>query len=224
MGSLHHDAPEIELPFPPPPRSWPAFVDDVIGRLDHVSDLSWVPVRLPGMHRPWVGIQALDVKPPRPWQWDVVTPEDAERDRSLRVDPLVLAVPQDVVVVALRCLDRPDVELQLQVAVQHVPVNLEFAASALPPPPWYLELSTGWSAGAIASALRDWSLVALGHQINIHPDASPPASDNSDRYVIGEELSATEGAFDQLLAVGLEGAAVATAAFAAARDALAPYR
>jgi hypothetical protein len=180
-------------------------------------------VHLEGLTGAWVGVQAPALDTERSWQWEVATPEDCAKERLLRTDPLTLAVAQDVVVVDLCRHDDPSTRVRLQLPVERVPESIDLAASALPPPPWHLELATGWSARAIARAVRAWSRTRVGHEIAIHPGDEVDAADADadDRFALGDDLWATSDGFEALLALGPREAAMATTAFQAVREALA---
>jgi hypothetical protein len=193
--------------------------------------IDWSVVRLPGMETPWVGVQAHDVVAPRPWTWDIVTPADHERTPELLDDPLVVPVAQDTVVVDVTRADQPGLVARLQVPVKEVPVRISVDGRAMPPPPWQLELHTGWSAQAIERAVGGWLRREVGDGVGLarrtsedgHRAAGDDGGDD-DRLDLGEGLFATGAAFDRLLALGPHDAAHVTGALSAVAEALLPYR
>ena len=217
---------QAPVPFPPRPRSWTALIDGILTRAAEQSGaLPWQPVSLNGMDHPWVGVRAPALGASRSWQWDVVTPEDHKSDPLLRCDALALPVAQDMMVVDVRRCDRPGLNVRLQVPVRMVPVSIDVNVSALPPPPWEVELSTGWSAQTIAHSVKDWLRTYVGRDVAIPPDdCHTPPADASDRFSIGEDLWVTDDAFDALLRLDASDAAVVTGTLAALADALSGYR
>lgn len=227
------------VPFPPPPRTWRSLVDAVVEHLSAASapTLPWAPVQLAGLDEPWIGVAASPGTGERPWVWDVVTPDDHRREAGLHDDPLTIPVEQDVVVVDVVHPQAPGSLVRLQVPVTSVPTRIDLTASRLPPPPWRLELATGWTAAAIANAVHGWigewvgrdvALVCRGQRGELPggdcgAPASPPAL-SEDRFEVGEDLWVSSAAFDQLLAVGVDDAAQITGALSAVAEALAPYR
>jgi hypothetical protein len=221
-------APFAPAPFPPRPRSWASLIDHLLASADSVTEpIAWSPVRMEGLVQPWIGVQAPSLGTERAWHWDVVTPIDHEFEPLLHADPLTLAIEQDTMVVDVGRLDRPDVHVRMVVPVSSVPLTIDVSASALPPPPWFVELASGWSAPTIATAMSDWLLRNLGHVVAVSPPPpSPldaPASDD-DRFELGDGLHATTEGFDVLLSVDPRESAMVTTALRAVCDALAPYR
>jgi hypothetical protein len=206
--------------FPPVPRSSASLVDAVIEHLHGAPTLPWEPVSAPGLPRPWVGVRHHDLEPGRPWMWDVVTPDDHDAEPLLRRDPLTIPVPQDVVVVELRCRD---LAFRVPITVEEVPSQISVSAQAVPAPPWELSIATGWTAARIAAALVAWSQVHVGRPIPPTPDGEPETelTDGDERYDLGDGLAIGGVAFDQLLMLSPDDAAAVTTAIAAVRDALA---
>ena len=217
------------VPFPPPPRSWREFVDGVLDTLvaaPVVGELAWEPVHLLGLDAPWVGVRVPTLSSSaRAWVWDVVTPEDHERERSLRDDPLALPVAQDTIVVDLHRDDDAAFGLRLQVPVRHVPSRIDLPATAVPGPPWRVELASGWTAATIGSTLVGWFSDRLGVRRDV-ASASATAAEASDhdRFLVGDGLFAVGASFDALLRLPAADAARITTFFAAVAEALAPVR
>lgn len=213
------------VPFPPRPRAWNQLVDRIVaGAASATTTLAWQPVRIDGLDHPWVGVQALALDTERAWQWDVVTPDDREHDPLLRNDPLALAIAQDTMVVDVRRQDQPNVHIRLNVPVARMPRTIDVSAHALPPPPWCIELSTGWSAPTIAVGIGHWLDENVGRHVDVAGANPGEDGGHDDRFSIGEDLFATDDAFDELLHVGPVDAAHITRAFLAVREALEPYR
>jgi hypothetical protein len=235
------------ISFPPPPRSWDGLIASVLATMaaaDH--NIGWSIVRLPGMSSPWVGVQALDVVAPRPWTWDIVTPSDYQRMVELRSDPLVVPVAQDTVVVDVTRADFPGIVARLQVPVTDVPMRIDVDGRAMPPPPWQLELHTGWSAQTICTAIGAWLESEVGSGVGLvrnplhEPTCSEPdrpraedagvaesgveESGTDERHHLGDGMYITSSAFERLLALDIEDAAHVTGALAAVAEALIPYR
>lgn len=214
------------VPFPPRPRAWNQLVDRIVaGAANATSAIAWQPVRIEGLDHPWIGVQAATLDTERAWQWDVVTPDDHEHDPLLRHDRLALAVAQDTMVVDVRRHDQPNVHIRLNVPVSRMPHSIDVSAHALPPPPWCLELATGWSAPSIAGGINHWLDEHVGHHVEVAGGAAGRGDSSSDdRFSIGDDLLATDDAFDELLRLGPADAAHITRAFLAIREALEPFR
>ena len=211
------------IPFPPRPRAWTQLTDRIIAAAARSTNaVDWQPVHIEGLSQSWVGVRAPSLDTERAWQWDVATPDDCARERLLRTDPLTLAVAQDVMVIDLRRHDDPCTCVRMQVQVGRVPESIDVCASALPPYPWYLDLATGWSAMAIALAIREWSKTNVGHELEVHPNGhhAQRHRDSDDSFALGDDLWATSGGFDALLALDPRDAAMATTAFRGVIDAL----
>jgi hypothetical protein len=215
------------VPFPPRPRSWNQLIDRIIATAGACADpVAWQPVRIDGLDHPWIGVRAPSLDTARAWQWDVVTPDDHEHEPLLHADPLTLSVPQDTMVVDIGRVDQTDVHVRLTVPLARVPITIDVAANALPPPPWFVELATGWSTPAIAAAMSDWLLRMVGHPVAVTPPpaATPGTTGDDDRFALGDGLFATSEGFDALLELDPRDAARVSTAFHAVCDALEPYR
>lgn len=215
------------MPFPPRPRAWAELVDHIIaGAADSVSALQWQAVHADGLDHPWVGVQAPALDGLRTWQWDVVTPEDHAGDDLLRLDPLTLCVEQDMMVIDMHNALRPNVQVRMQVPVRHVPDTIDVRASALPPPPWQVELSTGWSTAQIAGAVGSWLHDHVGRAVTLSPgrERPPELTPSEDRFVIGENLWVTGDAFDGLLSMDPADAGIITQTLMAMVEAIEPHR
>lgn len=215
------------VPFPPRPRAWEELIERIIANAaSSAGAIAWEPVAIAGLDHPWVGVHAVSLSCGRAWEWDVTTPEDHDRDPLLRNDRLALAVHQDMMVVDVRRHDDPQMKIRMQVPVSRMPSGIEVSASALPPPPWYVELSTGWSAPSIAAAVDRWMRCNVGTNIELSPAAPHrvPTENDDDRFEIGEDLWATDHAFDALLRLDPRHASLVTTTLLALREALDPYR
>jgi hypothetical protein len=217
------------VPFPPPPRAWREFVDVVLRELvtAPAADVTWEPVHLLGLDAPWVGVRVPALhNEGRAWVWDIVTPEDHQRDRSLHDDPLALPVAQDTVIVDLHRDDDASFGMRLQVPVRGVPARIDVPASAVPPAPWRVELASGWTSAAIGDAIVTWFADRLGVRRGAHGGARVPgrAGGGPERFQVGDDLFAVGSSFDALLRLPAADAARVTTLFAAVAEALAPVR
>lgn len=218
------------VPFPPSPRSWRAFVDVVLRELVTAPpvDVSWEPVHLIGLDSPWVGVRVPALQnEARAWVWDVVTPEDKKRDRSLHDDPLALPVAQDTVIVDLHRDDDASFGLRLQVPVREVPARIDVPASAVPPSPWRVELASGWTSAAIGSAIVSWFSDHLGVRRAVMGGSRPsgaPSPGLPERFQVGDDLYAVGSSFDALLRLPPGDAARVTTFFSAVAESLSPVR
>lgn len=215
-----------QVVFPPRPRPWQGLIDQVIGSLaSGPVSAHWHPVQLRGMTAAWVGVHApLLGEIGRPWAWDVVTTDDRDRMPELRTDPLALAVDQDLVVVALRNDDDPEVSIRLQVAVHAVPDRVDVPASAMPEPPWRLELATGWSTSAIGASLARWLVERVGPDAALFPPIAATTELAEERFEVGDDLWASASAFDTLLDRDPREAGMITGCLGAVAEALEPWR
>lgn len=219
------------VPFPPSPRSWREFVDVVLRELVTAPPVhvAWEPVHLIGLDAPWVGVRVPALhNEARAWVWDVVTPEDHERDRTLHDDPLALPVAQDTVIVDLHRDDDASFGLRLQVPVREVPARIDVPASAVPPAPWRVELASGWTSAAIGSAIVSWFADHLGVRRavmgGLRPSGSTPPCSSPERFQVGDDLYAVGSSFDALLRLPPGDAARVTTFFTAVAESLAPMR
>jgi hypothetical protein len=214
--------------FPPKPRSWREFVDEVVDDLSASStELGWEPVHLFGLDAPWVGVRVPTIASGgRAWVWDVVTPEDHERTRALHGDPLALAVAQDTVLVDLHRDDDAGFSLRLQVPVRRVPSRIDLPASAVPRTPWRVEVSSGWTSAAIGTAIADWFEQRLGVRRAVVAAGRSDAAVTSgaEQVQVGDGLYAAGSSFDVLLSMAPRDAASITSFFGAITDALTPVR
>ena len=110
--------------------------------------------------------------------------------------------------------------------VRQVPETLDVRASALPPPPWEVEISTGWSTAQIAGAVGTWLREHVGRTIALSPGRERPTevAPAEDRFVIGENLWITGEAFDGLLAMDTADAGIVTQTLMAMVEAIEPHR
>ena len=219
------------MPFPPPPRAWREFVDVVLRELvtAPAADVAWEPVHLLGLDSPWVGVRVPALhNEGRAWVWDVVTPEDHERTRSLQRDPLVLPVAQDTVIVDLHRDDDASFGLRLQVPVREVPSRIDVPASAVPPAPWRVDLASGWTSAAIGDAIVTWFADRMGVRRDVHGSARAPGGGAppvlAERFQVGDDLFAVGSSFDALLRLPAADAARVTTFFGAVAESLASAR
>jgi hypothetical protein len=180
--------------------------------------LPWETVTSSELHGPWAGIRPLGTGDLfGRWLWDVV--ETGGPD----LDDLALTVAQDVV--RLTVHDGGDRRFDTVVAVKRCPPDLSLPASALPPPPWWVEWSTGWSTQVLHGAAQAWlARQGLRTSLMLPVDATNEAGADVVSLTAvddGTSLSCTGSVFGELLRLPLEDAAALSVAFQALLDDLA---
>lgn len=195
--------------FPPAPHGDEALASQLRSRLAALDSgvLEWEPLSADGLPESWAGVAAPRLCSERPWAFDVVLPDVAQR---LVGHQLVVAVPHDVVVFSVT---RPGLahSLSLHVPFDNAGGEVFVPRAALPEPPWELSAQSAWSRDGIAAAVWEW--VAAAGRPDVVPDGAqaPP----EDRYQVDENLWATSGAFDDMLGLDPDDAAMITEVFAA---------
>ena len=111
--------------------------------------------------------------------------------------------------------------LRLQVPVKRVPGRIDVPAGAVPPPPWTIEVASGWTSQTIGAAVDAWMTDRLGfHRTAV----SGPEREMEDRLQVGDDLYAEAASMDVLLGLPAEDAALVTRFFSALTEALEPVR
>ena len=198
-----------------------SIVDDVKRSLALQREpMAWRRVTVPGLDTPWVGMHVPVVDTGgRPWVWEIVTPRQWERSGTLRADPMVLAVPQDVVITEIhhRVFGSPLVRMQSPVA--HAPASLPLATGLDPDGPWSLRIETAWSVDALCHAAQSWiDRESPGAVLRTADSARAEGFELHPSMTIGSE------AFDRLLTLHPDDAATATRLLSLVHDALAAFR
>ncbi|MBM3639125.1 MAG: hypothetical protein FJW98_06790 [Actinobacteria bacterium] len=199
-------------------------VDTVKQSLARLSDvLTWQPVSLKGLDIAWVGMQvpAID-SAGRPWVWEVVTPDQFAQTPLLHDDPMVLPVQQDTVVVTVNHADHSGPIVRMQVPVTRVPEHVAVDRRALPQGAWTFGLETGWTTQALGTAAQCWIDREVGCNARLNMDE--PTLESQDSYQLSPSINIEASAFDRLLTLAPDEAAVVSSALCAIHEALEPYR
>lgn len=193
--------------FPPRPHGDDRLVAELRAQLEDLDSgvLSWEPVSVSGLPESWAGVAAPKLCASRPWAFDVVLPDVAGQ---LEGHPLVVAVPHDVVVFSVTRpgLDHP---LNLHVPFDNVGGEMLVPRAAIPEPPWELSAQSAWSRDTIAAAVWQW--VADAGRPDVVPDGAQERPE--DRYLVDDGLWATSAAFDDMLGLDADDAAMITEVF-----------
>lgn len=200
------------------------FVDGVKRSLsEHPHPLSWRRVTLPELDVAWVGMNVPSIDTGgRPWVWEVVTPAQYEASTRLQGDPMVLSVPQDMVVVEIAHADLGGSTMRMQVPVRQTPEAIGLDIDAERGFPWTIRLETGWSAQSLGSAAQCWiDREAPG---SARLDTPAPLLRATQRYTLNPNIDIEAAAFDLLLTLDLDEAAAVTSLLSKVHEALAPYR
>jgi hypothetical protein len=189
---------------------------------EHQESLTWRRVTMPGLDVAWVGmnVPVLDTGG-RPWVWEVVTPEQYESSTRLQEDSLVLSVAHDTVVAEVNHLDHSGPIMRMQVPVREAPAILSISPVLDPHSPWSIHLETGWTAQALGTAAQCWiDRETPGARLN----TPEPQLAAHQRYQLHPAIDIESAAFDRLLTLDPDDAAVVTSLLSSVHDALLPYR
>jgi hypothetical protein len=199
-------------------------VDEVKRSLaEHHEELMWRQVTMPDLDVPWVGmnVPALDTGG-RPWVWEVVTPDQYASSPRLQEDPLVLPVAHDTVVAEINHFDHTGPIMRMQVPVRSTPDSVVVHTGLSASSPWSVRLQAGWTAHALGSAAQCWiDREAPGTARLQTPE---PSIAQGNRYQLNDSMDIESGAFDLLLTLNPDDAAVVTSLLNRVRTALSPYR
>ena len=190
--------------------------------VEHQESLTWRRVTMPGLDVAWVGmnVPVLDTGG-RPWVWEVVTPEQYESSPRLQEDPLVLPVAHDTVVAEVHHLDHSGPIMRMQVPVREAPQTLSVSPALDALSPWSVRLETGWTVQALGSAAQCWiDRETPGARL----DTPEPQLAAHQRYQLHPAIDIESAAFDRLLTLDPDDAAVVTSLLSSVHDALLPYR
>ena len=185
--------------------------------------MAWRRVTVPGLDTPWVGLHVPVIETGgRPWVWEVVTPEVYDASRSARLDPLVLRAHQDAVITEIHHRDSNVPVVRMQSPVSVTPTDLHLEPGPDPDEPWVVRLSTGWTVEALAAAAQNW----IDRESPGSPSLSVPAAPRRapEHYQLHPAIRIEAEAFDHLLTLDANEAAVVTSLLVMVHDALVPYR
>lgn len=199
-------------------------VDTVRGSLRALSaTLTWSPVSLRGLDIAWVGVAVPAVDSGgRPWVWEVVTPHDFGSMPHLCEDPMVLAVPQDTVVVSVAHADHSGPLLRMQVPVSETPDHVLVDQDKLPGEPWTISLETGWTSEALKNAAQAWIDLEAGGLARLE-SLEPPAA-NEESYNFSSRINIASSALDRLLTLDPDESAAVSGALTHIHEALEAFR
>lgn len=190
---------------------------------EQTSSLSWRRVTMPGLSVAWVGMNVPTVETcGRPWVWEVVTPEQYDSSARLRDDPLVLPVAQDVVVAEVIHDDHPAPVVRMQVPVRQAPGTISIPRGPAAGTPWSLRMETGWSVAALGTAAQSWIDRETPGTVRLQGPAEPRSAHRL--YQLHPSINIESAAFDHLLTLGLDEAAIVTSLLTQVHEALLPYR
>ena len=199
-------------------------VDDVKRSLaEHCEALAWRQVTMPELDVPWVGmnVPALDTGG-RPWVWEVVTPAQYEQSLRLQEDPLVLSVAHDTVVAEINHADHTGPIMRMQVPVSDTPESITLHTGLSASSPWSIRLETGWTVQALGTAAQCWIDREAPGTATLQTPEPSISSDN--RYQLNPAMEIESAAFDRLLTLKPDDAAVVTSLLRRIHAALQPYR
>ena len=200
------------------------FIDGVKRSLDeHHDSLTWRRVTVPGLDVAWVGMHVPVVDTGgRPWVWEVVTPEQYGASHRMQDDPMVLPVSHDTVVAEVNHLDHSGPIMRMQVPVREAPSTISLANGPDSSGPWSVRLETGWTIQALGSAAQCWiDRETSGTARLTTPE---PALPSHQRYQLHPAIDFESAAFDRLLTLDPDDAAVVTSLLSQVHDALLPFR
>ena len=199
------------------------FVEGVKRSLAQQHDtMSWRKVTMPGLDVAWAGMNVPTIDTGgRPWVWEFVTPGQWETSERLREDPMVLPVEQDAVVVQVRHADHPGAIVRMQVPVRESVAAIELPIAPVVGP-WAVSLEAGWTVQALGSAAQCWIDRETPGGARLETPEPGPAP--HPLYKLHPAIDIESAAFDRLLTLGPDEAAVVTSLLTRVHDALDPYR
>lgn len=178
---------------------------------------------MPDLDVPWVGmnVPALDTGG-RPWVWEVVTPDQYEASPRLQEDPLVLPVAHDTVVAEINHIDHTGPMMRMQVPVRTTPDSVVVHTGLSASSPWSVRLQAGWTARALGTAAQCWIDREAPGTARLH--TPEPSISTNNRYQLNQSMDIESAAFDLLLTLKPDDAAVVTSLLRRVHAALAPFR
>lgn len=200
------------------------FIDGVKRSLtQHHDPLCWRRVTMPGIDIAWAGVNvpAIDTGG-RPWVWEIVTPDQYNASKRMQNDPMVLAVHQDTVIAEVRHLEHEAPIVRMQVPVRQAPEAIAVAGELTAHSPWSLRLEVGWTIQALGGAAQCWiDREAPG---SARLKTPPPSISTTQSYQLHPAIDIESAAFDRLLTLEPNDAAVVTSLLARVHEALLRYR
>ena len=184
--------------------------------------MPWRKVTMPGLDVAWAGMNVPSIETGgRPWVWEFVTPDRWQQSERLQDDPLVLPVAHDAVVVQVRHAGQPGTVLRMQVPVRNWTPSMELPIAPVVGP-WTVSLEAGWTVQALGDAAQCWiDRETPGCARLDTPVPQPPADP---LYKLHPAIDIESAAFDRLLTLDPDDAAVVTMLLARVHDALRPFR
>ena len=190
---------------------------------DNHESLIWRRVTMPGLDVAWVGMNVPSVDTGgRPWVWEIVTPDQYDSSLRLQQDPLVLPVAQDTVVVNVNHHDHSDAVMRMQVPVRQAPDALRVVTGLEASSPWSVHLESGWTVQALGCAAQCWIDQECGG--NARLETPEPQISAHQLYQLHPAIDIESSAFDRLLTLNPDDAAVVTSLLSSVHEALQPYR
>lgn len=190
---------------------------------EQTSSLSWRRVTMPGLSVAWVGMNVPTVETcGRPWVWEVVTPDQYDTSARLQDDPLVLSVAHDVVIAEVLHEDHTAPVVRMQVPVRSTPESVSIPRGPGRGTPWSLRMETGWSVSALGAAAQCWIDRETPGNVRLQTPVEPHSPHRL--YQLHPSINIESAAFDHLLTLGLDEAAVVTSLLSQVHEALQPYR
>ena len=184
--------------------------------------MTWRRVTMPGLDVAWAGMNVPSIETGgRPWVWEIVTPDQYVSSDRMQDDPLVLPVEQDAVVVQVRHADRSGAIVRMQVPVRESLTAFELPIAPVVGP-WAVSLEAGWTVQALGTAAQCWIDRETDGKARLDtPAPQPPAHP---LYKLHPAIDIESAAFDRLLTLDPDDAAVVTMLLARVHDALRPFR
>jgi hypothetical protein len=110
----------------------------------------------------------------------------------------------------------------MQVPVRHAPEAISVASELAPDSPWSMSMEVGWTIQALGDAAQCWiDREAPGTTRLKMPQ---PNSHKGSSYKLHPDIDIESAAFDRLLTLDPNDAAVVTSLLARVHEALLPYR
>ena len=187
------------------------------------SPIPWRRVSMPGLAVAWAGMNVPSIETGgRPWVWEVVTPRQYDTSARLQEDPMVLAVQQDAVMVDINHDDHSGPIIRMQVPVSTAPDQVMIPQGPDPTGPWHVALRTGWTVRALGDAAQCW--IDRETEGGARLDTPEPTPEPTNLFALQEGINYESAAFDRLLTLHPDEAAMVTSLLAGIHEALEPYR
>lgn len=178
---------------------------------------------MPGLPVAWAGMNVPAIETGgRPWVWEVVTPQQYESTQRLQDDPMVLSVQQDAVMVDINHDDHSGPIIRMQVPVATAPDQVMIPRGPDPAGPWHVALRTGWTARALGEAAQCW--IDRESPTGARLETPEPTPNTNNLFALQEGINYESAAFDRLLTLHPDEAAMVTGLLAGIHEALAPFR